>query len=235
MVAAIRGKLRILGQEIGEFGFFSQRNADHKKGFAPRSEKSRLFLWGFTRGRWCPVDTVQRRPNRQVRLPQHCGESLPRTRAKLPERVREKKEQASWFGCYREFVAIVRGETVGKIRVPPPPSDGRIFTTGIGGGVSERQWRSAANRPRRQPRQAFPTLAGFVVKGDALHSSVFTCLLSCFPPAFPPRCLAQNTRKTTRCRDRPLFPALPPADTAQRAFPGEAARLLLPPGGQLRR
>lgn len=123
MVAAIRGKLRILGQEIGEFGFFSQRNADHKKGFAPRSEKSRLFLWGFTRGRWCPVDTVQRRPNRQVRLPQHCGESLPRTRAKLPERVREKKEQASWFVYHAtvyeknnriprgHFVTIVRGES----------------------------------------------------------------------------------------------------------------------------
>ena len=106
MVAAIRGKLRILGQEIGEFGFFSQRNADHKKGFAPRSEKSRLFLWGFTRG-----------------VPQHCGESLPRTRAKLPERVREKKEQASWFVYHAtvyeknnriprgHFVTIVRGES----------------------------------------------------------------------------------------------------------------------------
>lgn len=237
MVAAIRGKLRILGREIGEFGFFSQRNADHKKGFAPRSEKSRLFLWGFTRGRWCPVDTVQRRPNRQVRLPQHCGESLPRTRAQSATKVPpiKKKWQASWSGRYREFVTIVRGETVGKIRVPPPPSDGRIFTTGIGGGVSERQWRSAANRPRRQPRQAFPTLAGFVVKGDALHGAAFTCLLSCFPPAFPPRCPAQNTRKTTPSRDRVLFPALPPADTAQRAFPVKAARLLLPPGGQLRR
>ena len=54
--------------------------------------------------------------------------------------------------------------------------------------------------------------------------------LLCFPPAAPPRCPAQNTRKTTRCRDRPPFPGSHPADTAQRAFPGEAARLGPPPG-----
>lgn len=221
MVAAIRGKLRILGQEIGEFGFFSQRNADHKKGFAPRSEKSRLFLWGFTRGRWCPVDTVQRRPNRQVRLPQHCGESLPRTRAKLPKSSPHKKDVASIVVWVLPGVRChcTRGKCV-KLweKKEYPPS---LWM--LGNCCGDRRV------------EGFPTLAGFVVKGDALHSSAFTCLLSCFPPAFPPRCLAQNTRKTTRCRDRPLFPALPPADTAQRAFPGEAARLLLPPGGQLRR
>ena len=49
----------------------SQRNADHKKALPPGQKKSRLFPLGFTRGRWCPVDTVQRRPNRQVRLPGH--------------------------------------------------------------------------------------------------------------------------------------------------------------------
>lgn len=203
MVAAIRGKLRILGQEIGEFGFFSQRNADHKKGFAPRSEKSRLFLWGFTRG-----------------VPQHCGESLPRTRAKLPERVREKKSKHHGLGVTGSSLPLYAGkvcETVGKKRAPPS-----LWM--LGNCCGDRRV------------EGFPTLAGFVVKGgDALHSAAFTCLLSCFPPAFPPRCLAQNTRKTTPFRDRRLFPALPPADTAQRAFPGEAARLWLPPGGQLRR
>ena len=59
----------------------SQRNADHKKALPPGQKKSRLFPLGFTRGRWCPVDTVQRRPNRQVRLPGHCGEIIPRPRA----------------------------------------------------------------------------------------------------------------------------------------------------------
>ena len=94
--------------------------------------------------------------------------------------------------------------------------------------AGELLWRPAGGR--------FSNSGGFCCKGgDALHSAAFTCLLSCFPPAFPPRCLAQNTRKTIPSRDRPLFPALPPADTAQRAFPGEAARLWLPPGARLRR
>lgn len=69
----------------------SQRNADHKKDSAPRSEKSRLFPLGFTRGRWCPVDTVQRRPNRQVRLPGHCGEIIPRPRANCRKSPHRKK------------------------------------------------------------------------------------------------------------------------------------------------
>lgn len=157
MVAAIRGKLRILGQEIGEFGFFSQRNADHKKGFAPRSEKSRLFLWGFTRGRWCPVDTVQRRPNRQVRLPQHCGESLPRTRAKLPERVREKKSKHHGLGVTGSSLPLYAGkvcETVGKKRAPP--------SLWMLGNCCGDRW-----------VEGFPTLAGFVVKGGCFTQRRF--------------------------------------------------------------
>ena len=59
--------------------------------------------------------------------------------------------------------------------------------------------------------------------------------LLCFPPAAPPRCPAQSTRKTTRYPGRPPSPALPPASTPQRAFPGEAARPGLPPGARLRR
>lgn len=70
---------------------FPLRNADHKKDFVPRSEKSRLFPLGFTRGRWCPVDTVQRRPNRQVRLPGHCGEIIPRPRANCRKSPHRKK------------------------------------------------------------------------------------------------------------------------------------------------
>lgn len=70
---------------------FPLRNADHKKDSAPRSEKSRLFPLGFTRGRWCPVDTVQRRPNRQVRLPGHCGEIIPRPRANCRKSPHRKK------------------------------------------------------------------------------------------------------------------------------------------------
>lgn len=85
---------------------FPLRNAGHKKGFAPRSEKSRLFLWGFTRG-----------------VPQHCGESLPRTRAKLPERVREKKSKHHGLGVTGSSLPLYAGkvcETVGKKRAPPP-------------------------------------------------------------------------------------------------------------------
>lgn len=116
--------------------------------------------------------------------------------------------------------------------------------------------------------EGFPTLAGFVVKGDALHGAAFTRSFSRLPPAFPPRCPvpgpsshgarlgalctaeaactafasvsvprcapprcpAQNTRQTTPSRDRPPFLALPPANAAQRAFPGEAARPGSPPG-----
>lgn len=121
--------------------------------------------------------------------------------------------------------------------------------------------------------EGFPTLAGFVVKGDTLHGAAFTCLLSCSPPAVPPHCPvpgpssrgarlgalctaedacmafasvsvprcapprfpAQNTRKTTPSRDRPLFPALPPVDAAPWACPAKAARPGLPPGARLRR
>ncbi|GEM_PF-6707094 len=140
MVAAIRGKLRILGQEIGEFGFFSQRNADHKKGFAPRSEKSRLFLWGFTRG-----------------VPQHCGESLPRTRAKLPERVREKKSKHHGLGVTGSSLPLYAGkvcETVGKKRAPP--------SLWMLGNCCGDRW-----------VEGFPTLAGFVVKGGCFTQRRF--------------------------------------------------------------
>ncbi len=140
MVAAIRGKLRILGQEIGEFGFFSQRNADHKKGFAPRSEKSRLFLWGFTRG-----------------VPQHCGESLPRTRAKLPERVREKKSKHHGLGVTGSSLPLYAGkvcETVGKKRAPPS-----LWM--LGNCCGDRRV------------EGFPTLAGFVVKGGCFTQRRF--------------------------------------------------------------
>lgn len=140
MVAAIRGKLRILGQEIGEFGFFSQRNADHKKGFAPRSEKNRLFLWGFTRG-----------------VPQHCGESLPRTRAKLPERVREKKSKHHGLGVTGSSLPLYAGkvcETVGKKRAPP--------SLWMLGNCCGDRW-----------VEGFPTLAGFVVKGGCFTQRRF--------------------------------------------------------------
>jgi len=140
VVAAIRGKLRILGQEIGEFGFFSQRNADHKKGFAPRSEKSRLFLWGFTRG-----------------VPQHCGESLPRTRAKLPERVREKKSKHHGLGVTGSSLPLYAGkvcETVGKKRAPP--------SLWMLGNCCGDRW-----------VEGFPTLAGFVVKGGCFTQRRF--------------------------------------------------------------
>lgn len=52
----------------------SQRNADHKKSFAPRSEKSRLFPLGFTRG-----------------VPGHCGEIIPRPRANCRKSPHRKK------------------------------------------------------------------------------------------------------------------------------------------------
>lgn len=57
----------------------SQRNADHKKDSAHRSEKSRLFSWGFTRG-----------------VPRHCGESLSCARAncrKVPHRKKSGKHR----------------------------------------------------------------------------------------------------------------------------------------------
>lgn len=53
---------------------FPLRNADHKKDFAPRSEKSRLFSWGFTRG-----------------VPGHCGEIIPRPRANCRKSPHRKK------------------------------------------------------------------------------------------------------------------------------------------------
>ena len=51
-----------------------QRNADHKKDSAPRSEKSRLFPLGFTRG-----------------VPGHCGGSLSYTRANCRKSPHRKK------------------------------------------------------------------------------------------------------------------------------------------------
>ena len=59
--------------------------------------------------------------------------------------------------------------------------------------------------------------------------------LLCFPPAAPPRCPAQNTRKTTPSRDRPPSLGSHPANTAPWVSPGETARLGPPPGARLRR
>ncbi len=53
---------------------FPLRNANHKKDSAPRSEKSRLFPLGFTRG-----------------MPGHCGEIVPRPRAQTAAKVRTEK------------------------------------------------------------------------------------------------------------------------------------------------
>ena len=74
---------------------FPLRNADHKKDSAPRSEKSRLFPLGFTRG-----------------VPRHCGESLSCARAncrKSPHHatVCEKNNRIP----RGHYVAIVRGES----------------------------------------------------------------------------------------------------------------------------
>ena len=212
MVAAIRGKLRILGREIGEFGIglqacatgwqrpgkplflpgtgwnttegkgsfharatpqnraqkkeFPLRNADHKKGFAPRSEKSRLFLWGFTRGRWCPVDTVQHRPNRQVRLPQHCGESLPRTRAQSATKVPpiKKKWQASWSGRYGSSLPLYAGKLWAK-KEPPLPLMGEYSPRGPAGG-------------------RFSNSGGFYCKGGMIYT--VPLLPVCFPAFHQP-------------------------------------------------
>lgn len=81
---------------------FPLRNANHKKDSAPRSEKSRLFPLGFTRG-----------------MPGHCGEIVPRPRAQTAAKVRTEKRAASIVVCIPRgrsytrghFVTIVRGES----------------------------------------------------------------------------------------------------------------------------
>lgn len=75
---------------------FPLRNADHKKDFVPRSEKSRLFSWGFTRG-----------------VPGHCGEIIPRPRAncrKSPHRKKSGKHRGlSTTRPYTKKIIVYHG------------------------------------------------------------------------------------------------------------------------------
>ena len=202
------------------------------------------------------MDTVQRRPNRQVRLPGHSRQNTPCTRAQTAAKVRIEKRVASIGVCIPRELSYTTGAfryhcTRGiskNHRYKKRAAQRRCWRAKVWETVRIKKAKSGEYKKEYPPSlwlmdgchgdrrgEGFPTLAGFVVKGDALHGAAFTCLLSCFPPIFPPRCPAQNTRKTTPSRDRLPPPALPPANTAQRVFPGEAARLGPPPGARLRR
>ena len=168
----------------------SQRNADHKKDSAPGRKKPAFpaglyswCTWTLRGDRPAPARANRRKsPHRKkssthrglyttgITLPLYAGES---------QRITAIKKRAAQRRCWRakvwETVRIKKAKS-GEYKKEYPPS----------------LW-LLDGCPGDRRGEGFPTLAGFVVKGDALHGATFTCLLSCFPPIFPPHCPAHST------------------------------------------